>query len=173
MSAAGLVAGREGQRPAGRAADADGRRDGLGVVHVVAEHERRGALGLEAEHPRRRLDEARAAVLAEAAPVGRDVAGVADRDGQVVGRVAEVLADLEGGGLLALDAVGVDGVHERQRMVGSGVSESSRTTRSASSKLPSTGDDAGARGLRLEELAGGDAAAGQDDDDLEAGSGPP
>ena len=56
-------------------------------------------------------------VFDEAAPVGRDVAGVADGQAERVGGVAERVDDLEGGGLLALDAVRVDGVDERDRVL--------------------------------------------------------
>ena len=56
-------------------------------------------------------------VVAEAHPVGADVAGVADRDGQHVRRATEVVADLEGGGLLALEAERVDRVDQGHRVV--------------------------------------------------------
>ena len=79
--------------------------------------ERRGAGGLEAPHPRRGRHPAGVAVLAEAAPVGADVAGVADRDRQDVRRPAQVVADLEGGRLLALEPERVDRVDERDRVV--------------------------------------------------------
>src|SRR2546426_429035 len=74
----------------------------------------RRARRLVAHHARRPLDHARGAVLRVTLPVGRDVARVADRQEMVVGRAAERVADLEGRGLLALDAVRVDGVHECQ-----------------------------------------------------------
>ena len=75
----------------------------------AAVDQRRGALGLEAEHPRRR------AGLLEALPVGGDVAGVADRDAQRV-ELAELLDDLERRGLLALEPERVDRVDERDRV---------------------------------------------------------
>src|SRR5688500_3508335 len=56
-------------------------------------------------------------VLGEARTVGRDVAGVPDRQGQDVGRPAELVADLERGGLLALEPVLVDRVDERDGVV--------------------------------------------------------
>jgi len=46
-------------------------------------------------------------VLREAPPVGGNVAGVADRYRQDVGRLAEHVDDLEGAGLLTLDAIGL------------------------------------------------------------------
>ena len=70
------------------------------------------------EHPRRRRDDARPrAYSRKPGPVGADVAGVADRDGEDVGRPAEVVADLERAGLLALESERVDRVHEGDRMV--------------------------------------------------------
>ena len=77
----------------------------------------RRAGGLEAPHPGPRRHDAGGRVLAEAGPVGGDVARVADRDGEHVGRPAEVVADLEGGGLLALEAERVDRVDQGDRVV--------------------------------------------------------
>ena len=120
-AAAGLVAGRLGLLPRGGVADADRGGDGLGVVDGVAEHDRRGAGGLEAPHPRGPGGRAGAAsrrrgVLAVAPPVGGDVAGVADRQAVDVGRVAERVDDLERRGLLALDAGRVDRVDQLDRV---------------------------------------------------------
>ena len=69
--------------------------------------------GLPPAQHRQRVDDPVGVVLGVAAPVGGDVAGVADRDAEHVGRLAELVADLEGAGLLALDPVGVDRVDER------------------------------------------------------------
>ena len=100
--AAGLVAGRDRLRPAAGLPIRIAVAIVSGSVDRVADHERCGAGRLEAEHPRRRPDvRPAAAVVAEPGPIGADVAGVADRDRQDVGRPAEVVADLEGGGLLA------------------------------------------------------------------------
>ena len=51
-------------------------------------------------------------VLAETPPVGGDVAGVPDRQDEVVGRVAQLVDDLERGRLLALDPMWVHRVHQ-------------------------------------------------------------
>ena len=56
--------------------DADRAGDRFGMLDHVAFHERRRALCLKAEQPRLGAD------LAEPAPVGGDVAGVADRDAE-------------------------------------------------------------------------------------------
>ena len=78
----------------------------------LAAHDRRGARRLEAEHARQARGVARGDVLAVAARVCGVVARVADGDEVEVGRVAEHLDDLEGAGLLALDAVVVHRVDE-------------------------------------------------------------
>ena len=98
--------------PRRRVADADGAGDGVGVLHDVAEHDRRAARGLEAEHPGQLRGHAALELLAVAAVVRGVVARVADGNEVEVRRIAQHLDDLEGGRLLALDAVGVDRVHE-------------------------------------------------------------
>ena len=115
--AVGLVARLQGELPRRGVADADRARDGVGIAHRLAAHDRRRARGLEAEHPRHPRGVARRDVLAVAARVRGVVARVADRDEVEVGRVAEHLDDLERRGLLALDAVVVDRVHEVHRVV--------------------------------------------------------
>src|SRR5256886_17489981 len=55
-------------------------------------------------------------VLAIAAPIRGDVPRVADGDQVVVGCHAELVHDLEGGGLLPLEPERVHRVHERHRM---------------------------------------------------------
>src|SRR5205823_12267336 len=86
-------------------------------------NQRRGSRRLEAEHPRA------SAEFLEAAPVGGDVAGVADRDAERIQLALQRLDDLERSRLLALDAELVDRVdqrdglrtgelaHQRQRLV--------------------------------------------------------
>ena len=103
--------GRHRLLPAGRVADPDRGGDGLGVGDGGAADQRRRALGLEAVEDRRRAD------LLEAAPVGGDVAGVADRDRQRAGGAAQLLDDLEGRRLLAFDPVRVDRVDEFDRVL--------------------------------------------------------
>ncbi len=115
--AAGLVAGVERLLPGSGVADPDGGRDRRGRGDTGAGHDGRGAGGLEAEHARALRRDAVRGVLPVALPVGRDVAGVADGQAVHVGRVAERVAHLEGGGLLAVDAVGVDRVDQRRRVV--------------------------------------------------------
>src|SRR5437762_11555101 len=77
-------------------------------------NEGRGSLGLKAEHARTTRRQSRGLGLDESLPVRGDVAGVADRDAERIRRVAERVADLERGGLLSLDAVGIDAVDERR-----------------------------------------------------------
>src|SRR5215469_710129 len=57
-------------------------------------------------------------ILPVAEPVGRDVTCVADRQAVHIGCVAERIDNLERRGLLALKPLGVDRVHERDRVVG-------------------------------------------------------
>ena len=83
----------------------------------VAEDDRGRAGGLEAEHPRPPFDDPGHRVVGEAGPVRADVASIADRDREDVGRPTEVVADLERGRLLAGQAVRVDGVHEGDRVI--------------------------------------------------------
>ena len=97
----GLVAGIDRPLPRRRVADTDRRRDRLRVVDRVPQDERRGARCLTADHARQPARSPVAVLLAEAAPVRGDVAGVADRKREHVGGVAELLDDLERRGLLA------------------------------------------------------------------------
>ena len=113
----GDVAARGGEGlhrllPARGVADPDRARDRLRVRDPLAGDERRGALGLEAEQPRRRPH------LLEALVVGGHVAGVADGDAERV-ELAERVEHLEGRGLLALQAERVD-ASSRARSGGAG-----------------------------------------------------
>ena len=130
---------------------------GLGVVDADAADERRRAGRLEAPHPRASPStRPAAAYVAEPGPVGADVAGVADRDGQDVRRPAEVVADLERGGLLALEAERVDRVDEGHRVVvllGERADDRERLV-----EVAVDGDDPGAGHQRLEQLARRDLA---------------
>src|SRR5439155_8105401 len=103
--------------PRRRVADADRRRDRLRPCDRRAVDERRGTGRLEAEHAWPSDRAAGRLVFLEAGPVRRDVARVADGDGEDVGRPAEVVADLERGRLLAGQPVRVDRVHEPDRAV--------------------------------------------------------
>ena len=102
-----------------------------GFVDRVPEHDRRGTGGLEAPHPRRaRRDggsstppDRRSGVLGVAAPVGRDVPGVADGQDVDVGGVPERVDDLEGRGLLTLDR---GRVHRVDELDGVGLGELAR-----------------------------------------------
>ncbi len=98
---------RRGDRllPRRRVPDPDRGRDRLRILDRLPEHDRRRALRLEAEEPRRLVDHARLEVLGVAEPMARDVAGVPDRNEVQVGRAAERVADLERRGLLPLEPV--------------------------------------------------------------------
>ncbi len=165
--ATGFVAGCRRLRPAGRVADPDRGGDRLGLGDRVTEHDRRRTGRLEAVHPGQPRAEPGSVVVAETGPVGADVAGVADRDREDVGRPAEVVADLERGRLLAGQAVRVDRVHERDRVVVAGGQLAHDPERRV--EVAVDRDDPGPGDERLEELAHRDLAARQDDDDLEPG----
>ena len=106
-------------------------------------------------------------VLGVAEPVGRDVAGVADREDVDVGSVAEEVDDLEGGGLLALEPHRVHGVHQRDRVVlGEPAGEPQAVVEVAAHH-----DHLGAVHDRLGELAGGDLALRHQHQRLDAGPG--
>src|SRR6185503_15127557 len=77
----------------------------------TAGDDRRRSLRLEAEELRPALS-----VFAEPLPPRGDVARISDGDRERVGCRAKVVADLEGGSLLTLDAVWVDRVDELDRL---------------------------------------------------------
>ena len=174
-----IVAGRLGVLPRGRVSDADRRGDGLRLVDGLAEHERRGPPRLDAPHlgqlgggrgqARRGLvegGEGRAArVFAVPHPVGGDVARVADGQDVDVGGVAQLVDDLEGGRLLALEPVGVDRVDERH---GVGLGQLPDDAQ-AVVEIAVHGDERRAVDDRLRQLPRRDLARGQDDGRLQPG----
>ena len=96
--------------------------------------------------------------LLEALPVRGDVPGVADRDAQPVD-LAELLVDLERGGLLTLDPERVDRVDQRDRVAAGELADDlERLVEVAAQR-----DDARAVHQRLGELARGDLALRDDD----------
>ncbi len=126
----------------------------------VAGHDRRGALGLGADHSRQARRPTSRMVLAKALPVGRDVAGVADREHQVIRRVAENVDDLERGRLLSLQAVWVDRVHQCHRVSAGEVPHDLERVIEA----PFESHDLGAVHESLRELVHRSLAGGDDDD---------
>src|SRR4030095_14365015 len=85
---------------------------GLGLGDDAVLDDGRGARGLEADHLLKLLGEARAVVLAVAAAVGRDIAGVPHGDQVIVRRAPELVYHLEGPRLLAFETEGVEAVHQ-------------------------------------------------------------
>src|SRR4030065_682931 len=81
----------------------------------LADDERRGTGGLIADHDRTVVDDAVVGVFAVTHPVGGDIAGVADRQIMIVRCRTQFLDDLERRGLLALQAIGVERVHDGSR----------------------------------------------------------
>ena len=72
------------------------------------------------------------AVLFKSFPVGRDIAGVAYGDGQIIGSVPQGVHDFKGRGFLPFDPIRVDRVDQRDRVL---VRQFTHELR-ASSKLP-------------------------------------
>ncbi len=140
-----------------------------GSATGVPEDDRRRAGRLEAVHPGPAGAEPSRVVVQEAGPVGADVAGVADRDGEDVRSPAQVVADLERRRLLTGEPIRVDRVHERHRVGIAGgelADDPQRRIEVAVDRHdPRPGDE------RLEQLPGRDPALRQDDDDLHAGGG--
>ena len=121
----------------------------------------RGSLGLEAVEQRRGVE------LAKPAPPGGHVAGVPDRDRERVRRLAELLGDLEGGRLLALDPVRVDRVDELDRMaVGERPDDLERLV-----EVAAQGDHPRTVHQRLGELADRDPPLGHDHRAAQPGAG--
>src|SRR5205809_7730906 len=106
----GRLDGVDGTLPTGGVSDADGGGDSLRILDGMAVDNGGGSGGLVAEHAREGVGLFRGVVFLVAFPVGGDVAGVADGDEMKVRRIAELVADLEGGGLLPFQAHGVDAV---------------------------------------------------------------
>ena len=116
--------------------------------------------------PRRRRSRRRGRARASAWRVGGRVAAAAVGDDERVGRAAELLDDLEDGGLLALAPVRVERVDERVRAA---VGEL-RAASSASSKLPRTSSTRAPSSAGLRELRAGDGALGHEHDRRDAGA---
>ena len=143
------------------------RGDGLGVFDdvVVDRSARSRRPGSRASAGRLR-GFAELVEFAIALPVGGDVAGVADGQDVEVGRVAEDIDDLEGGGLLALDAEGIDGIDDGD---GLGLADLADEPQGIV-EIAVDGDDVGAVHEGLGELAHRDFAGGQQDDAGDAGA---
>ena len=125
--AAGVAHAAQGLLPGARIADADGGGDGLGLgdgcefVGAVAPElgEGIGSGGLHHDHARGAVDEAEAQKFVEGLAEGGGVAEVAAGNDEVVGGLpVELVHQLEHGGLLALDAEGIDGVEEIDSLAG-------------------------------------------------------
>src|SRR5881394_1166570 len=108
------AASRAGERshrllPTGGVTDPDRRGDRLRVRYRRASDQRRRPLGLEA------VDDRSHAERFETTPVGGHVAGVANRDRQRAGCLAELLDHLKRRSLLPLDTEGVNRVDQLDR----------------------------------------------------------
>ena len=164
-----------GLAPGGGVADADGggagfggdgAHDAVGVGEPAVEGI--GALGLDDADLGHAGDEAELVHLLEALAEGGGVGEVAAGDDDVVGHLpVELLEELEGGGLLAFEAVGVDGVEEVDREAADEVGEDADAAVEVGLEL----DGEGAVVHRLGELAPGDLALGDEDDAAQAGAG--
>ncbi len=146
--------------------DADGGGHGFGVIHGTAAQEGSGTGRLVTHHDGRRVDDAVIAVLGVALPVGGDVAGVAHRQAVVIGSRLELLHDLEGSGLLPLDAEGVDGVDDGHRGLFGNLLHQAHAVVEVAAQLD--GDRAVHHGLG--QLAHGDLALGNEHEGSDAGA---
>src|SRR6185436_19535454 len=106
------------------------------------------------------IRDARLGVLAVAAPVGRDVSGVADREHVDVRCDAEGVDDLEGGRLLSLEPQRVDRVDQGDRVAGRQLAGEPK----AVVEPPAYLDDGGTVDDGLSHLARGDTALRNEDD---------
>ncbi len=174
--AAGGAESSEGLAPGGGVADTDGGGAGVGldgdefpavVVHDGAV-ERVGSLGLDDADLGDARDEAEVVHLGEALAERGAVGEVAAGDDDVLGDLPlELLEEFEGGGLLAFEAVGVDGV---EQVDGEAVDEVGEDADAAVEVgLELDGERTVVHGLG--ELAPGDLAFGDEDDAAQAGAG--
>ena len=173
--AAKLVDDRGSLAPGGGVADADGGGTGVGGDRLhdavgVDEPavERIGALGLDDADLRPARDEAELIHLGEAFAEGGGVGEVAAGNDDVLGNLPVHLLDhLEGGGLLAFEAVGVDGVQEIDGELLDELAENFDAAVEVGLEL----DGERAVVHRLRELAPGDLAFGDEDDAAQTGAG--
>src|SRR5580704_16648027 len=104
-----------GRSPTGRVSDADRRRRGLGRRNDLIKKYRSRACRLETEHARCAAGPIQFPVLLIAFPVSCDVPRVTDRQYMQSRSIAELIDDLESSGLLALQAIGIDRIYDRNR----------------------------------------------------------
>ncbi|MFL5874098.1 MAG: hypothetical protein ACJ75T_11605 [Solirubrobacterales bacterium] len=97
-------------------------------------------------------------MLLEPAPVGGDIAGVADRDRKRSRRLSQVLDHLEGSRLLTFDPVRIDRVDQLDRVLLGELADDPQGV----VEVALQGDDAGAVHQRLGELADRDLSLGDD-----------
>src|SRR2546428_595152 len=135
-------------------------RDRVGPFDAASFDDRCCSGRLKTPHPRTAFRHSRLRRLTKALPVRGDIAGVADRDAERVGRIPERLADLERGRFLALDAVRVDAIHERRHPVGRELPRDAKgIVERALQRQHARAED-----LSLHELTQGDLALGQQHD---------
>ena len=100
----------------------------------------------------------------ESLPVGRDIAGIAHRNEQVVRRFAQDVHNLKGGRLLPFDAEGIDGIDQGHRiLLGQRAHNVQRLV-----EIPADSHDLSTVHNGLGQLAQGDLALGDNDDGLRA-----
>src|ERR1019366_3582817 len=107
-----LVARGDRLLPARGISDFDRGCDGLGIIYWLSDHDRRGPGGLIAHHLGKPRRKSLFLIFLISRPIRGDVAGIADRQKMMRRSVAELIANLEGGALLAGDAIGIDAVDE-------------------------------------------------------------
>ena len=101
-------------------------------------------------------------ILDKPLPVGGDIASIAHRYEEVVRGLAQSVDDLEGGGLLPLDAIGVEGIDQGNGvLLGQGADDIQRLV-----EVAVNGDDLRPVDKRLSELSLGDFSLGDDDNGL-------
>ena len=132
----------------------------------MTQDERRRPFSLNTEDPRQSRSEP-AVILGEAHPIGRDVSGIPDRQCQPVRGAPEGVADLKRGGLLSLQAKGIDRVYECDGPLGGQRADHLQRLVKGTLDL----DDFSGMGNRSAQLPGGDFASRYEDDASQSGAG--
>ena len=114
--AARFVAGVDRQLPRGRIADPNRGSNGFGLGDGCAVDDWRCAAGLKAQHLRLAFALMRGVITLKSQPIGRNIARIANRQRQIIWRIAQRVANFVGGGGLAFEPKRIDRIDQRHRM---------------------------------------------------------